>query len=152
MPILNYRTQVAAEKTVGEISSMLAKHGVSAILTEYDEAGDVAAMSFRVRLEERDLAFRLPANWQAVLTLLEQDQKVRKQAKTKAQAIRVAWRILKDWVEAQLALIETRMVRVDEVFLPYLIVDDGQTLYQHLQAHHMALPAGAAGLTDTARG
>ena len=145
MPILNYTTQVAAENTISEISRMLTKLGISAILTEYDEAGEIAAMSFRVRLEAGEMAFRLPANWQAVLTLLEEDQKVRRQFKTKEQAIRVAWRILKDWVEAQLALIETRMVSVDEVFLPYLIVDGGQTLYQHLQAHPMALPPGLTG-------
>ena len=34
------------------------------------------------------------------------------------QAIRTSWRILKDWVEAQMALLETGMVTMDEIFLP----------------------------------
>src|SRR5438552_18436509 len=44
------------------------------------------------------------------------------------QAVRVEWRIVKDWVEAQLALIETRMVTAQQVFLPYAIMRDGRTL------------------------
>lgn len=47
-----------------------------------------------------------------------------------AQAARVGWRILKDWIEAQLALIETGMVTIEQVFLPYVQNDKGQTLYE----------------------
>ena len=38
----------------------------------------------------------------------------------------ITWRILKDWVEAQMALLETGMVTMDESFLPYM-VSGGQT-------------------------
>ena len=34
------------------------------------------------------------------------------------QANRTAWRIIKEWILAQMALIETEMVSVEEVFLP----------------------------------
>ena len=37
------------------------------------------------------------------------------------QAIRTSWRTLKDWVEAQMALLETGMVTMDEIFLPYML-------------------------------
>ena len=49
------------------------------------------------------------------------------------QAIRTSWRILKDWVEAQMALLETDMVTMDEIFLPYML-SGGQTFYQALVA------------------
>ena len=49
------------------------------------------------------------------------------------QAIRTSWRILKDWVEAQMALLETGMVTMDEIFLPYML-SGGQTFYQALVA------------------
>ncbi|MDH3599865.1 MAG: hypothetical protein OEU26_09550, partial [Candidatus Tectomicrobia bacterium] len=141
MPLLNYTTQIEAEKTLMEISRILTKHGAKAILTEFDREGDVAVLSFRVEFGERDIAFRLPADWRPILTLLERDKRVPKRLKIKGQAIRVAWRIIKDWVEAQMALIETQMVTLDQVFLPYAVMEDGQTVYAHLQAHQLALPA-----------
>jgi hypothetical protein len=139
--ILNYTTQIEVERTLMEISRILTQHGATAILTEFDSEGEVAALSFRVRVDDREVAFRLPADWRPILTLLERDQKVPKKSKVKAQAIRVAWRIIKDWTEAQMALIETQMVTMEQVFLPYAIADDGQTVYEHLRAHQLALPA-----------
>ena len=49
------------------------------------------------------------------------------------QAVRTAWRIVKDWVEAQMALVETQMVTTRDVFLPYAVMRDGRTLSQHVQ-------------------
>jgi hypothetical protein len=47
------------------------------------------------------------------------------------QALRVAWRVVKDWLEAQLALIEAAVVDLEQVMLPYLVVDEvGTTVYQ----------------------
>ena len=48
----------------------------------------------------------------------------------RAQAERVAWRVLKDWLEAQLALIEAGVADMAEVMLPYLHVAPGVTLYR----------------------
>ena len=39
----------------------------------------------------------------------------------------MAWRVMKDWIAAQLALAETKMVQLDEIMLPYMHVDDGGT-------------------------
>ena len=57
------------------------------------------------------------------------------------QAYHTAWRIIKDWVEAQLALLETEMVDFEEVFMPY-ILSGRETLYQALSEGRVkALPA-----------
>jgi hypothetical protein len=48
VPILNYTTQIAAERTLMEISRILIQHGATAILTEFDNEGEVAALSFQV--------------------------------------------------------------------------------------------------------
>ncbi len=48
------------------------------------------------------------------------------------QSVRTAWRIVKDWVEAQMALVETKMVSTQEVFLPYTVMRDGKTLSQKI--------------------
>ena len=49
------------------------------------------------------------------------------------QAVRVAWRIIKDWVEAQMALVDTSMVKTEEVFLPYMMVKGDKTLAETMR-------------------
>ena len=42
----------------------------------------------------------------------------------------MTWRIIKDWLNAQLALIEVGQAEMAEVFLPYALTNTGQTLFQ----------------------
>lgn len=126
MPILNYTTKVDASKTQSEISYVLAKHGARAILQEFDDKGRVEAISFKLRTPVGDQAVRLPANVDAVFTVLKR-QKVKSDWE---QAERVGWRIVKDWVEAQMAILESEQVSMDQIFLPYMLNQQGQTLYE----------------------
>lgn len=136
MPILNYTTSIDADKTAMEISACLRAHGAQSVLTEYDPKEHfVTAISFRVPLGEGSIAFRLPCDWRPVLDILKSDPKVPAKLVTQVQAVRVAWRIVKDWVLAQMALIETRMVSTHEAFLPYAIVRDGRTLAETFTAN-----------------
>lgn len=60
---------------------------------------------------------------------------------TREQAGRVAWRTIQDWLEAQLELIENGLASLDEVMLPFRLVDaDGTTIYRALQVGRIALP------------
>lgn len=131
MALLNYTTKIDADKTAQEIAKCLSMHGAKAVLTEYDEReGLVKAISFRINLNGQDIAFRLPCDWKPVLKILENDSNVPRPKKTQEQAVRTAWRIVKDWVEAQMALVETQMVSTLQVFLPYAEGRDGKTLYE----------------------
>lgn len=141
MALLNYTSKVAAEQTISEIQKMLARHNISAIMTEYD-GPHVSAVSFRMTIGDRPMAFKLPCNWKAVLAIFESKSGNRTiwdakraakiKAEREAQAIRTAWRIIKDWIEAQLALVEVNMVTVPQVFLPYAITRDGRTLAEKM--------------------
>lgn len=145
MALLNYTTSISAEKTVSEIQSKLAKSGAHQILHEYDGLGNVNALSFRINTKFGEMAFRLPANITAVENVLKKQFR-RGKFVTREQATKVGWRILKDWVEAQLALIETGMVSVEQVFLPYAQNQSGQTIYEALVEKRfsgLALPAPA---------
>jgi len=44
----------------------------------------------------------------------------------------VAWRNIRDWVMAQLALYETEIVEMPQVFLPFATDAKGQTLYEKM--------------------
>ncbi len=137
--LLNYTTDTPTEKTVAEIQKLLSLHNVSAIMAEYD-GPQISALSFKMVIDDKPMAFKLPCNWRAVKEICRQKNNNRKRIHgrlerliddSNEQAQRVAWRIIKDWVEAQLALVEVNMVSVPQVFLPYAIMKDGRTLSEH---------------------
>jgi len=131
MPLLNYSTSISAQKTVGEIMGLLAGHGAKAILMNYDNDGQIESLSFQIATPQGDRGIRLPVDHDAILKVMSRQGVTRKYL-NRAHAIRVAWRIIKDWVKAQMALVETEMVRTEQVFLPYWITPSGKTLYEHL--------------------
>ena len=134
MAILNYTTQVSTERTAGEIQRKLAMAGASAVMSEYDEDGIMSAMSFRISTRMGELHFRLPINIDGVYDVIQGERKVPKRLKTYDQASRIAWRIVKDWIEAQIAIIEAGQAELQEVFLPYAQNSRGETVYQRLVA------------------
>jgi len=129
--LLNYTTKIDANKTVGEIQAYLAKSGAQAVMAEYAPGGRPVGIAFRADTPFGPREFVLPANAEAVRAVLLR-QKVSASLATPEQAERVAWRIVKDWVEAQVAIIQTGMVSIDQVFLPYMRGDDGQIGRAHV--------------------
>lgn len=136
MAIKNYTTDVPVNKTVSEIHLMLADHGAKRILFDYGADSKVTAISFTIETPTGEQAVRLPANVERVREVLRQ-QKNNPRNRNRSQiddsqdqAERVAWRIVKDWLAAQLAILETEMVDVQQVFLPYFLNRQGQTLYE----------------------
>ena len=59
------------------------------------------------------------------------------------QAERTAWRNVRDWIIAQMAIIEAGQVEMEEVFLPYLTDRQGRTLYELYQSGQLALGDGS---------
>lgn len=131
MSILNYTTQIAAEKTVAEIQGMLGRAKCCAVMSEYSE-GIISAISFRIQTPCGLMSFRLPCDVQKIYQVLARS-KIASGLKTKEQAARVSWRILKDWLAAQLALISAEMADLHQVFLPYAQDNQGVTLFERLR-------------------
>lgn len=121
--------------SIGAIQGCLVKHGAKKIMTDYDNDGHVSALSFLVDTPSGQRGIKLPANTDKVQRVLAK-QKVKAD---REQAEKVAWRILKDWVEAQMAVLESEMVQMDEIFLPYMINGSGETVYQLYQRQQLML-------------
>lgn len=132
MAIFNYTTTVPYEKSVAEIQTMLSKAKATAILQEF-EGGIVTHISFKINTPHGIMAFRLPANLERVHIVLNKTPKVEPRYKTREHAARVAWRIIKDWVRAQLAIIETEMVTLTQIFLPFAQDSSGDTVYEKFE-------------------
>ena len=138
MALLNYTTTIEPEQTIGEIQKLLSRFNVSAFMTEYD-GRQVSSVSFKIDVTGKPMGFKMPCNWRAVLQVFNEQGigvgKIKHKDKNMDnQAIRTAWRILKVWVEAQLALIEVNMATVQQVFLPYAIMRDGRTLSEYVES------------------
>ena len=135
MPLLNYTTKVNVFATLGEIQGILVKHGAKKIVQDYDDDGSVTALTFGIETPAGVRGVRLPANVDAVHAVLTK-QKVKCD---REQAERVAWRIVKDWVEAQMAILESEMVQMDQIFLPYMVNNQGQTFFEAYRKNQLRL-------------
>lgn len=131
--IANRTTSISCEKTVAEIQSMLAGVRASAMMLDYDSDGKPCGLAFRLERDGQSMAFRLPCNWQGVLNALKKERGgIPQRLLTADHAKRVSWRILKDWLRAQLSLIEAGASSIEEVMLPWAITTDGQTVAQRV--------------------
>jgi hypothetical protein len=136
---LNYSTSIPAARTIGECQDILASAGAAAVAVQYENREPVG-LSFRIATPRGLRDFSLPVNVDGVEQLLGNahaagrlsSSRGRNAASftTRKHAAAVAWRVVKDWLEAQVALINADMVTLDQVMLPYLQVSDDQTLYQ----------------------
>lgn len=138
--IKNYSTVVPAERTAGEIAATLVRNGARSITNTYDARGVLTGIAFVMPVAEASIQFELPVNTVGVAAVMLRDKpwsKVRRtpaseyEGRIQEQAKWVAWRILRDWVEAQLALIESGQAVPAQVFMPYAVnAGRGQTMYQ----------------------
>ena len=145
MPLLDYTTSVAVSRTVAQVQAKLVEHGARAVMMEYDDQGRIRALAFKVKTPNGELPIRLPIDAAATLKVLQRQHysgEIPARYASEEHAYRVAWRIIKDWVEAQMSLIETEMVKMEEIFLPYVITRSGQTLYQVMAEKHFLLGPG----------
>lgn len=149
--VLNYSTTIATTKTVGEMQTMLGEAGASRISVDYLD-GRPSALSFTLTTPHGPRHFTLPCDVDAMHRLLvQQDNAGKLRSGTKAtrssreQAERVAWRVLKDWLAAQLALVASSMASLDQVMLPYLHVDGERTLYAAYRDREQLLALGPGG-------
>lgn len=148
--LLNYSTSVPASRTISEMQAALARSGARKVMLEYDDQGNAHALMFSLPTPHGERFYTLPCDVAAVERVLRQqdaDGLIRKSSVkvNRAQAERVAWRVLKDWLEAQLALVRTQMAALDQVMLPYLHVDADHTLYAAwAESEARALPSSTS--------
>lgn len=139
MAIKNYTTTIDIHKSLSEIQCALASHGARKIMVDYDDDGQPIGITFGVTTPDGPRLFCLPANVDGVRAVFSR-QKVRPQD---GQAERTAWRNIRDWIMAQMAIIEAGQVDMAEVFFPYLTADRvGRTIYQLYKVGQFSLGEG----------
>jgi hypothetical protein len=147
MPLLNYSTDVPASRSIAEITRILQDSGASAIMLENGVDHEITAISFVMVTTFGKLPFTLPANIGAVIATLnkqisDESEKIKNRGgyqrkipkslyNNKAQAERIAWRIAKDWLEAQIALATVGSAKFEQIMLPFAQIGN-KSFYQRM--------------------
>lgn len=140
MFLKNYTSNVPVSQTIYRIEQVLIKCGVGGIEKEYTSLGKVLAITFRIELEPgKPMFVRLPVNEEQALqalwsnyvgddwkylspdknSLSWQSRLRKKKSDFADQAERTAWKIIQDWVEVQMSMVQMKQADFREVFLPY---------------------------------
>lgn len=142
--IKNLYSKVPVDRTIMEIEKMLAQNGADQILKEFNEHGETMALTFKVQLGDKPILFRLPIERSALINCLskavQKKQIPRSILHDENRAMRIGWRIIRDWVDIQMTLVKLEMAQVEQVFLPYAVSRDGKTLYEIIKGHNFDLP------------
>lgn len=138
--LMNYTTGVSASRSIAEIEQMLALFGATATMKENTADGRITALAFKIG----DKTYKLPANADGVKKVLYEGKRTssRRDAMLNRDknSYNVAWRIMKDWVHAQLSIIASGQAQPDEVLLPYMYdVKNNRTLYQAFKEGNLQL-------------
>ncbi len=155
MILKNYTSDVPASVTINRIQNFLIKAGVASISMEYGLNGEIEALTFSIQVEanKRPVAIRLPANTEGAHEALWLDylggekersldngdrepgynsRKRTRRSAFKDQAERTAWRLVQDWIEVQLSMVQLKQADFMQVFLPYAW-DGRQSFYQRIK-------------------
>lgn len=131
--IKNYTSQVPVNRSVQHIEDRLVKHGAQNILKLYEEK-KLVGIAFIVSVNGEGVPFRLPARVDRVRKQMAGSVRRPRSgtmSRIEEQAARTAWKLLSDWVDIQMSLIELGQVELVEVFMPYIYDHSkGMTLFE----------------------
>lgn len=140
--LADYTTDVPTGQSLGEIMDLLGDHGAQHVTVAYLTKEPIG-IQFEVATPIGPVHYRLVCDMAGVLACLEKVGAEKDRSGKRlipanrlddAYARRVGWRILRDWLRAQLAMIQIGMARFEQVMLPYALTGDGRTVYERLQS------------------
>ena len=134
----NYNSRSPLPNIFAEIEKTLSQHRAKQITKEYDN-GLITAISFVVETQRGPLMVRLPARFDRVTAIFKEQNS---RPRFPDQNYRTAWATIRDWVSAQMALIDWEMVKVEEVFLPYAVGRNGKTFFEAFENGDIPLLEG----------
>lgn len=140
--IKNYCSETKVETSVSMIQKILVANKAEKIMMDYVN-GEPTSITFAITTPNGLLPVRLPARIEGVSRVMY--RRSLQQLKSNAQleqVKRTAWKNLHDWVDAQMALLQTEMVKMEEIFLPYVVVVDNQTIYERFESGQLSLGSG----------
>ena len=138
MTIKNYTTTIAPAKTIGEITQLIVRAHARRIQQIFGPDLMLESLGFSFMIEGQECFFQIKPQVQGVLNALVNAELPARYC-NEEHAAKVAWRIEKDWIAAQIAKIEAGAADAAQVFMPYMLVDTNETLYDRLKSNPQLL-------------
>lgn len=126
MKPLNYTTKKTVSQTINDILQLLSKVGCTKIEIDYKE-GEPTGIIFAVPVLNNFLRVQMPCKFEGTLNRLRRSN----QKATLQDAKKIAWRTLYNWIEVNLELVFNEQAELIEVFLPYVLNEQNQTVFNH---------------------
>lgn len=115
---------------LNEIQKSLIRVGAIGMNYKFDNVGKIIGLAFGLNINGKPVGFTLPIHIDKVKSVLKKDQN--KRWDDDDYVYRVAWACMRDWVVAQMTMLETEMVDPLQVFLPYAQDKTGKTVYENI--------------------
>jgi hypothetical protein len=150
MAIKNYASEKSLDAIFAELQRALGSHGAKQISYDYGDDGKVHGVQLGIKVNDRFVPIKLPARVEKAQAALKRQwdegtishKRGRENTCGYGQAYRVAWRNILDWVQAQMALLEIGMAKMEEVFLPYMQDRQGLTFFERMEERGFLLESG----------
>lgn len=140
----NYTSTVPASRSISNIEHYLSKKGALNISKTFKDE-KVESIFFQIDLNGAPVPFKLPANIEACYNALRRERKrppdKAGEKKLREQAERTAWKIISEWVEIQISLIEMEQAEFLEIFLPY-VHNGNKTYFEKLKSENFKMLPG----------
>ena len=150
MAIKTYASGKPLDSIFAELQQTLGRHGAKQVSYDYGDDGNVQGVQFVIKVKDRFIPIKLPARVDKAQAILKRQWEEglisHKRGKDNTygddQAYRVAWRNILDWVQAQMALLEIGMAKLEEVFLPYMLDRQGGTFFERMEKQDFLRESG----------
>jgi hypothetical protein len=134
-------TLIDPQRTASDIMALLGRMGASNISMALDN-GEISGMSFEVTLGGRHLKYKMPVKWDHICKIMTKEfedhqrkprsrtvygeAKEKRLSEIRNQAKRTAWRLAYEMLRVQMAFVENQIKHPAEIFLPDMIIPDGE--------------------------
>ncbi len=147
MNIKNYTSTVPAERSISRIEKILVEMGATSVNKQYDSNKRIEAIAFLIVVNGNTIPFKLPAKASEVEAVLAKSVRRMTEGtrqRVREQSERTAWRLVQEWVEIQMSMINLKQADFVEVFLPYVYdYAQNKTFYQSIKdGGFKQLPSG----------
>lgn len=131
----NYTTTIDASKSIAEIIDFIVDVGATDISQTFENK-ECVSIRFIISNMGNSIIYKLTANPDAAYAILiEQKKRINDEVrqKVKKQSFKTAWRILRDWIDSQCALIKLGQATPMQLFLSYAYdPNTDSTVYERL--------------------
>ena len=126
MALKNTYSKSPVDQSLKEIENVLVGAGAIGISKGYED-GRITSLTFALKFKDNIINFKLPISWKKVQQVIK-NEGIGKWDDDD-YAYRVSWAIVRDWVSAQIAVLASENVTMPQLFLPYAVAPNGETLF-----------------------